>query len=277
MSQRKSTWPYRRKSNGRTAKRRRAKREDLTLQAVPANMVKRNKVGSGYLIYSGPNNCPLPTQWIGKYKTKAMALIPTANFSAAGIIKFTLPMNTVFQPLDTILAALTITDGGAATRGPIGLSTLLGTDAYLTAQVLACKVKINVVPTLTSDQVMVALTPSSITAASFDMAQCLSAPFTKTRISTLYVGNSMHATNESPNTLTNYVDFARFLGIAQSTFNEDTSSQWSANHGASPATAINMILYLQTMDGAITTNPMPIEIELEQTVRLYGLDNGLLA
>jgi len=247
-------------------------RVDLTLEAQPASIVKRNKIGNNYVVYHAPNLSPLPAQWVSKFRTKALFSIGTAGFSSAGVFKTSLVANSTFNLLDAVLttSGVTINDGGAATRAPIGIATLLGTDGYLTYQVLACRVKLRVMPLYTTDQMMVGICPSTVTTASFDWSQMATAPFSKAKTCNLY-------SSGEDNTLTCYVDFAKFFGIPSKVFNADQSGNWSGVHGALPADQLNFIIYLQTMDGAITTGITGVEIEVEQTIRLYGLDNGLLA
>jgi len=248
---------------------------DLTLEGAPSSIVKRNKVGVDYVIYKSPKGTPLPAQFITKLKTRALFSLGAGSFNASGFFIGEVTLNSIYQPLSNFLGAagVTIVDGGASTRAPIGAGTLSNVSAYYGFTVLACKLTFGVYPTLISDQVHCVILPSTLAKASYANISLLEAqPWAKVALF-----NSNYAAQGKVNRVSQYVDVAKFLGQPAAQYNGDTGGAWSGVYDANPANVIEYLVSLQTLDGVIVTNALNGEIEVEYTVRLFGIDTAKLA
>jgi len=273
------SWKYSAKAPKRSAfkkvatKKRSAPSSALTKHSTTKKITK-NLIGRDAIMYKSPSMKPLPSQYFSKFRCRiAGALAAAAGFfSAAGLAKTYILINSMPTQLNHFAgtAGVSLLTGVSATPQAVGFQTLCNSTAYYTYQVLRSKVTVKLMPQAATDDIYVALTPSSTSTQPVNIGDALAAPWTKRSVC------SYPTSTDYKNTVTNDCPIAQFLGMPAEVYNSDQSQMWTANYNAAPTNGMYMSIVFQTTNGSEPVSAVPFEIDIESDVRLFGLDNAEL-
>jgi len=232
---------------------------------------KKNFISDKMIIYRAPTRLPYPPKFMTKLYTGITGVYASGDTSLVNQVG----MNFVYLPfyVHGLNAAFTDFAGSLqtlTTLNPVGYSDLCNSALYSSYRVIASKIKVQLIPSETTDTALLVVVPtigqydsggnSIVPSVISSATEAQDVPFSKDKlVAANQQGSAIRSTMSSP----------KMFGLTKKQYMDDEYA-YSSAYNARPVNYALWNICMETADAAVTTGTIAYRIDVEYWVEFFN-------